>query len=36
MLCFTACEVREECDEYRKKTASNHGIWAGILQTRKK
>lgn len=27
MLCF-GCPVREQCDEYQKRTNTNYGIWA--------
>jgi hypothetical protein len=32
-MCF-GCEVRKECDEYREKTGSDFGIWAGKLMKR--
>lgn len=27
MLCFE-CPVRAECQDYRKRTGTNYGIWA--------
>lgn len=30
IICFT-CPVRAECEDYRVRTNSTHGIWAGKL-----
>lgn len=35
MVCF-GCSVRKECKDYKKRTDSNHGIWAGEFSKRKK
>lgn len=35
LMCFT-CGVRRECDDYRRRTNSEHGMWAGVIQKRKK
>lgn len=33
MLCFT-CKVRAECRDYKKRTNSKYGIWAGEFTRR--
>lgn len=33
-ICFS-CTVRPQCDEYRKRTDSEYGIWAGKFTPRK-
>lgn len=33
IVCFT-CPVREECDDYRHRTGSTHGMWAGKIVNR--
>lgn len=30
------CPVRDECDEYRHRTGTEHGIWGGFMQSRGK
>lgn len=30
IACFT-CHVRAECADYRDRTGSNHGMWAGEI-----
>lgn len=35
IICFT-CPVREECDDYRKRTHSKEGMWAGKIEGRSK
>jgi hypothetical protein len=30
IICFT-CPVREACDQYRIRTKSRHGMWAGAI-----
>lgn len=32
VVCFSGCPVRTECEEYRQKTESKFGIWAGQLR----
>jgi hypothetical protein len=34
-ICF-GCNVREQCEDYRQRTNSDYGIWAGKIQPRKK
>lgn len=31
--CFT-CDVRAECNDYKVRTDSRHGMWAGQIQKR--
>lgn len=31
IICFT-CKVRTQCAEYRERTGSDKGMWAGIIQ----
>lgn len=31
IICFT-CRVRTECEEYRVRTGSDKGMWAGVIQ----
>lgn len=33
MVCF-GCPVRRECDDYRNRTGTEHGIWAGTYTKR--
>ncbi len=33
ITCFR-CPVRAECDDYRKRTGSDYGIWAGRFTKR--
>lgn len=33
IICFT-CPVRAECDQYRIRTESRHGMWAGAIQSK--
>lgn len=33
MLCFT-CKVRAECKQYKERTGTKHGIWAGEFSKR--
>jgi hypothetical protein len=35
IFCFT-CPVRAECDDYRERTDSKHGMWGGEMVKRKK
>lgn len=34
IICMTKCPVRDECEEFRARTQSKHGVWAGKLQKR--
>lgn len=33
--CFT-CPVRVQCDDYRERTGSTHGMWGGKIAKREK
>lgn len=33
MVCFT-CPVRAECKDYKKRTGSVHGMWAGQIESK--
>ena len=33
IICFT-CPVRAECDQYRLRTKSRHGMWAGAIHSK--
>lgn len=33
IACFT-CEVRAECKDYKQRTGSAHGVWAGETSKR--
>lgn len=35
ILCFT-CPVRAECHDYKVRTGSHDGMWAGQIEKRKK
>lgn len=34
-ICMTPCPVFRECGDYRERTNSDFGVWAGKLYTRK-
>lgn len=34
-ICFT-CPVRKDCQDYRERTDSRHGMWGGEIPQRKK
>lgn len=36
VICMTECKVRAQCDDYRTRTESKEGIWAGTILSRKK
>jgi len=35
IICFT-CPVRPECADYRDRTNSAHGMWAGVIAKKEK
>jgi hypothetical protein len=35
LACF-GCKVRKQCDDYKERTGTEYGIWAGEFTERKK